>query len=69
MSAPIGSLSAAFVLGERRAAIAKDISPMLVGDRMPDSDADLMRENFGEVTDMHEAAYRDGFNSARRNRR
>lgn len=69
MSAPIGSLSAAFALGERRAASAKDSPPMMLGDLMPGLDADMLRETFGEVTDLQEAAYRDGFNGARRSRR
>ena len=30
---------------------------MMVGDPIPDADADVLRENFGEVTDTIEAGY------------
>ena len=65
--APPGSLSAAFVLGERRGRTST--APMVIGDPIPPIDAALLRENFGEVTDTIEAAYRDGYHAGRMGRR
>ena len=65
--APPGAVSGAFVLGERRAAESR--GPMFIGDPIPKADADVLRENFGEVTETLEAAYRDGHHAGRMARR
>ena len=62
--APPGSLSAAFVLGERRGRTST--APMVIGDTIPPTDAALLRENFGEVTETITAAYRDGHHAGRK---
>ena len=65
--APPGAVSGAFILGRRRAGVSS--APMMVGAPIPEADADVLRENFGEVTETLEAAYRDGFNEKMRERR
>lgn len=42
---------------------------MMIGDPMPEADAAVLRENFGEVTETLEAAYRDGHHAGRMARR
>lgn len=67
ITAPPGAVSGAFVLGERRA--AKSRGPMFIGDPIPEADAELLRENFGQITGALEAAYRDGHHAGRMGRR
>lgn len=62
--APIGAVSAAYALGEKRG--RESSAPMVIGDPIPPVDSALLRETFGNVTESLAAAYRDGHHSGRK---
>ena len=59
-----GAVSTAYALGEERG--RESFAPMLIGDSIPPIHAELLRENFGEVTETITAAYRDGHHAGRK---